>query len=62
LLRTCGECEAATGGAAQGTLGDGQIDHPAGALGEIGGVHAGADLATDALGEGVPLENSVHLV
>ena len=40
MLRTGGDCAAATRGAAEGPLGDGQVDHPAGALGEIGGKHA----------------------
>ena len=41
-----------TGGAADGRLGDGQIDRPAGALSEIGGEHASAeDRTADALGK-----------
>ena len=47
------QCEAAPArGAADGPLGDGQVDHPAGALGEIAGEHAGAeDRLAEALGE-----------
>ncbi len=41
-----------TGGAADGRLGDGQIDRPAGALGEVGGEHASAkNRAADSLCE-----------
>ena len=45
---------AAAGGAADRPLGDGQVDHPGGALGEIGGDHAGAeDRPAEALREGL---------
>ena len=46
------DARAATRGPADRPLGDGQVDHPAGALGEVAGEHAGAeDRPAEALGE-----------